>query len=296
MGCGIAGRHSTRRPQACRLRCLALAAIGLLIPAIFHASIVIDSQLAIERGAPVSAEVDQQAAQERRDQEQTVSLEISVVLFAVYLLTLLFSLKTHRHLYDVETQPVQLPEPAAKQAGPHWSPKTAMSVLVGATVVVALMSEMLVGAIEATSERFGWSEMFVGVVVVAIVGNAAEHSTAVLVAMKNRMDLSIQIAIGSALQIALFVAPVLVFASYLPIFPEKLNLMFTMLEVVAVGASVLIVGLVAYDGESNWLEGLLLLAVYVMLAIAIYHLPQSHNAVSAIGNPLPSIHASTLCT
>ena len=243
----------------------------------------------------MSTDVDQQRAQQRRDQEQTVSLEIAIVLFAIYVLTLVFSLKTHRHLYDVETQPAKLQEPVTEQGGAHWSPKAAMCVLIGATLVVGLMSELLVGAIEVTSERFGWSEMFVGVVVIAIVGNAAEHSSAVLVAMKNRMDLSIQIAIGSALQIALFVAPVLVFVSYLPIFPERLKLMFTMLEVVAVAVSVMIVGLVAYDGQSNWLEGLLLLAVYVILAIAIYHLPQSHSAVSTTGNSVSSIHASTLC-
>jgi Ca2+:H+ antiporter len=118
---------------------------------------------------------------------------------------------------------------------------------------------------------------------VAIVGNAAEHSTAVLVAMKNHMGLSIQIALGSGLQIALFVAPLLVFLSYLPGIPHRLDLVFTMLEVSAVIVSVLIVGLVAYDGESNWLEGLLLLAVYGILGIAVYHLPDVHHAAVPAG-------------
>jgi Ca2+:H+ antiporter len=113
--------------------------------------------------------------------------------------------------------------------------------------------------------------------VIAIVGNAAEHSTAVLVAMKNRMDLSFQIAVGSAMQIALFVAPVLVFASYLPGFGE-LNLVFSVLEVVAILVSVLAVALVAHDGKSNWLEGVLLLALYVILGVAFYNLPADFKA------------------
>ena len=154
-----------------------------------------------------------------------------------------------------------------------------MAVLLIATVFVALMSELLVGEVEETSWQLGWTELFVGVVVV---GNAAGHSSAVLMTIKNRMDLSFQIAVGSGLQIAIFVAPILVFVSYLPGFSdERLSLTFGMLEVVAVGFSVLIVGLVAYDGESNWLEGLLL------LAIAFYHLPQatagSSNAHEAVG-------------
>jgi len=121
-----------------------------------------------------------------------------------------------------------------------------------------------------------------GVVVVAIVGNAAEHSTAVLVALKNRMELGFQIAVGSGLQVALFVAPVLVFAGYLPGF-AKMNLVFTLLEVVAVLVSVLVVGYVASDGESNWLEGALLLAVYLILAIAFFNLPEERPDAGQLG-------------
>jgi Ca2+:H+ antiporter len=254
---------------------LALAAIGLLVPAIFHASVVIDAQSAAQRGLKFPADAH----------EQELSLEIAVVLFSVYILTLLFSLKTHKHLYDDEStdEADDIPPPVV-HPGPHWSPKFALGVLLGATSVVALMSEILVGAIEETSRQLGWSEMFVGVIVVAIVGNAAEHSTAILVAMKNRMGLSIQIAVGSALQIAMFVAPLLVFVSYLPGF-SKLDLRFSMLEVVAIAVSVMIVGLVAYDGESNWLEGLLLLAVYVILGIAFYHLPEAKEAAETSARP-----------
>ena len=134
------------------------------------------------------------------------------------------------------------------------------------------MSEILVGAVEHASHVLGMNKVFIGVVVVAVVGNAAEHSTAVLVALKNQMDLAVGIAVGSALQIALFVAPVLVFASYLR--AEPMDLRFTSLEVVAVILGVLIARMVAEDGESNWLEGLMLLMVYAILAMAFFFLPE----------------------
>ncbi len=241
---------------------LALAVVGLLVPGIFHAHLRIYDQLA---------------------DEQSLSVEISVVLFAVYLLLLLFSLRTHKHLYQAgahESSKDGEKTPFADVEG-HWPRWLSIVVLLAATTLVAVMSELLVGAIEITSKQLGWSEFFVGVVVVAIVGNAAEHSTAVLVAYKNRMELAFQIAVGSGLQIALFVAPVLVFVSHIPGFPYPLDLVFNMMEIVAVAVSVMVVGLVAYDGESNWMEGLLLLAVYVILGVAFYHLPEvvPHAAV-----------------
>jgi Ca2+:H+ antiporter len=134
-----------------------------------------------------------------------------------------------------------------------------------------LLSEFLVGAIEQTAQRLGMSATFVGVFVVAIVGNAAEHSTAVLMAMKNKIDLAFDIAIGSSLQVALLVAPVLVFASYA--FGKPLDLLFTTFEIAAVAVSVAVVNLIAIDGESNWMEGVLLLAVYAILGLAFYTLP-----------------------
>ena len=144
--------------------------------------------------------------------------------------------------------------------------------LLVATIAIAWMSELLVGAVEEASHAFGLTEVFVGVIVVAIVGNAAEHSTAVLVARKNHMDLALNIAVGSSIQIALLVAPLLVFASYF-VGPAPLDLRFTSFEVLAVGIAVFIANSVAQDGESNWLEGALLLAVYVILGIAFYFLP-----------------------
>jgi Ca2+:H+ antiporter len=133
------------------------------------------------------------------------------------------------------------------------------------------MSEFLVGSVEAAREKLGLTEVFVGVIIVAIIGNAAEHSTAVLMALKNKTDLSLGIAVGSSLQIALFVAPVLVFASYL--FGRPMTLEFSLPEIAAVALSVWIVTEISGDGECNWLEGVQLLALYAMIAVAIYFLP-----------------------
>jgi Ca2+:H+ antiporter len=141
--------------------------------------------------------------------------------------------------------------------------------------VVALLSVFLVGTIENVRDSVGLTEVFVGVIVVAIVGNAAEHSTAILMAMKNKMDLSVGIAIGSSLQIALFVAPVLIFLSYL--FGRPMNLEFTTPEVVAVVASVYILFQISGDGETNWIEGIQLLSVYVILGILFFYLPEPQH-------------------
>jgi len=135
-------------------------------------------------------------------------------------------------------------------------------------ILIGVMSEMLVGAIEPVAHRLGLTQVFVGVILVALVGNAGEHSTAVLMAMKNKMDLTLGIAVGSSTQIALLVTPLLVFASYG--FVAPLDLIFTPFEVAAVTMSVLIVGFVSMDRESHWMEGVMLVGVYVMLAIAFY--------------------------
>ena len=233
---------------------LALAAVGLVVPALFHQ---------FTEGAVARATLDpaSEAALERG-----LSLEIAAVLFAVYLLSLLFSLRTHRHLYAGQGHAVAAP------AGAPGARLGAWLTLLVATALIAWMSELLVGAVGAASSTLGLSPVFVGVIVVATVGNAAEHSTAVLVAMKNQMDLAFHIAIGSSIQIALFVAPLLVFLSYL-MGAGPMDLRFTPFEVVAVAIAVAVVNLVAQDGESNWLEGVLLLAVYLILGIAFYFLP-----------------------
>ena len=234
---------------------LALAAIGLVVPAVFH----MVAERAVE-SALVTPEREIAS-------EHSLSLLIAVVLFAAYLLSLLFSLRTHRHLYAGQNHAA-----AHEPVGPMMSPRRAVLTLVVATVVVAWMSELLVGAVEESASIIGVSEVFVGVIVVAVIGNAAEHSTAVLMAMKNKMDLALNIAIGSSIQIALFVAPLLVFVSYL-VKDGPMDLRFTPFEVVSVAIAVAAVNLVAQDGESNWLEGALLLAVYLVLGIAFYFLP-----------------------
>ena len=234
---------------------LALAAIGLVVPALFHAT----AEQAIDTAtltAPRAAAL-----------ERGLSLEIAIVLFVAYLGSLLFSLRTHKHLYAGQHH--------AEAGAEHGSPartRRALLMLLGATAFVAWMSEILVGTVEAASHSLGLTEVFVGVIVVAIIGNAAEHSSAILMAIRNQMDLSLHIAIGSSIQIALFIAPVLVFTSYF--MPHgAMDLVFTPFEVLAVGISVAIVNLVAQDGESNWLEGALMLAVYAILGMAFYFLP-----------------------
>jgi len=223
---------------------LTLAAIGLVIPALYHQ---------VARGADPF-------------HEQELSFEIAGVLFVTYLLSLAFTLRTHKHLY------VSGEGEAHEALGVGgWSRTKSAVVLLGATALVALMSELLVESVEHAAAALGMTEVFVGVILVAIIGNAAEHSTAVLMARKNKMDLALHIAIGSSLQIALFVAPVLVFLSYF--IGRPMNLLFTPFEVVAVAVSVIVVNLIASDGESNWMEGVQLLAVYLMLGMAFYFLP-----------------------
>ena len=234
---------------------LALSAIGLLVPALFHW--VVESHL-------VSGQIDlaKEVALERN-----LSLEIAVVLFLVYLLSLVFSLKTHKNILQAGGDPSSHRD----HGGPGWGVKRSGGVLLAATVATAVASEFLVGSVEAVAKAWGLTEIFVGVIVVAIIGNAAEHSTAILVALRNKMDLSLNIAVGSSIQVALFVAPVLVFLSYA--LGNPLDLHFTAFEVLAVTIAMLVVNLVAQDGESHWMEGVLLVAVYVILGIAFYFLP-----------------------
>jgi Ca2+:H+ antiporter len=220
---------------------MALSAIGLLVPALFHW---------VTLGSAGTA-------------EKNISLEISVVLFVTYILSLVFALRTHKDLYQGSHEKAAV--------GESMSPRTAAIILVVATGLIAWMSELLVHAVEPASKALGLTEIFVGVIAVAIIGNAAEHSTAILMAMKNQMDLAYHIAVGSSMQIALFVAPVLVFLSYA--IGKPMDLLFTTFEVITVGLAVAIVSLVAADGESNWMEGVLLVAVYLIFAIAFFYLP-----------------------
>ena len=251
---------------------LTLGAIALVIPTVFHQAAAL---VPVEQGGWT------------REKEQGLSLAIAIVLFATYALTLVFTLVTHRELFGGDET-----KGAARAAGEErtrmeaeegahapWSVGKAVGVLVGATAFVALISEFLVGAIEDARGALGLTEVFVGVIVVAVIGNAAEHSSAILMAMRNKMDIAIGIAVGSSLQIALFVAPLLVFASYL--FGTPMDLEFTVPEVVAVVASIIIVEQISSDGESNWIEGLQLLSVYAVLAVLFYFLPDAHGPAPA---------------
>ena len=235
---------------------MALSAVALLIPAVFH--FVTSDQ--IRRNAAGQVQI-----------EHELSLEIALVLFVVYVLSLVFSLRTHKDLYIGENASPDVGENASPGKSAQLKPATAVAILVVATVFVAWMSEFLVHAVEPASQMLGLTDVFVGVIVVAVIGNAAEHSTAVMTAMKNQMDLSYHIAVGSSTQIALFVAPVLVFVSYA--LGKPMDLLFTTFEVITVGLGVGVVTLVALDGESNWMEGVLLLAVYLIFAIAFFFLP-----------------------
>jgi len=238
-----------RTAAALSVTLLVLSAISLVVPAIFHLIV------------PTTERVT----------EHTLSLEISFVLLLTYALSLVFSLRTHSHLYVGESS-ASADEASGEPAPATHSPRRAVVLLLAATVGVAVMSELLVGAVEETARQFGLNDVFVGVILVAFIGNAAEHSSAILMAGRNKMDAAMTIAVGSSIQVALFVAPVLVLLSYL-IAPAPMDLRFTTLEVVAVGIAVWIMSIIAQDGESHWMEGVQLLAVYLILALAFFWLP-----------------------
>lgn len=246
---------------------LIIAAAALMIPTVFHE---VAARVPIAQGGWTS------------EKEQALSLGISIVLIITYLFTLIFSLVTHRNMLAGENMQVaeEIGE-ELEQSGEHWSKGKAIIVLLVATAFVALIAEFLVGTVEEAGKTLGLTEVFVGVIVVAIIGNAAENSSAILMAMRNKMDLSLGISLGSSLQIALFVAPVMVFASYF-IGKERMNLEFTLPEVFAVIIGILIVQQISSDGESNWLEGVQLLSVYAVLGILFYFLPNVHSAAEAL--------------
>ena len=228
---------------------LTLAAIGLIIPTIFH--------LATER----------QPGDWSRQATENLSVAVAVVLFVTYVLWLVFSLNTHRDLFTGENPDDQLLNEAKTSA---WPLAKAVTILAIAALLIAVMSEFLSGSVEAACKSLGLTEVFAGVIIVAAISNASE-STAVMVALKNKMDLSLGIAIGSSLQIALFITPILVFASYL--FGNRMTLEFSLPEVAALSLAVGIVVLISGDGECNWFEGAQLLAVYLVIAIFFFFLP-----------------------
>lgn len=241
-----------RRAASMNATLLILAFMALAIPSLFDATFVENQEFA---------------------SELLLSEGIAVILIALYVANIAYSLFAHDTTAALD----------AHHHAPTWSTGLAAAVLAGATLGIVFMSEFLVGTVEPVVEELGWSELFVGVIIVPIIGNVAEHLVAVQVAIKNRMELSMTIALGSSLQIALFVAPVLVFVSLL--FDNKLILAFSLPEVIALAASNYVAALVAQDGESNWFEGVMLLGVYVIIALAFFLLPETHEAVAgALGH------------
>jgi Ca2+:H+ antiporter len=202
---------------------------------------------------------------------QNLSLAVAIVLILVYGLTLLFSMKTHAYLYEVGIAEIEEDEVTHEKPNVWlWS-----GVLLVCTLLVAWESELLVDSLEVATSKLGLSALFTGVILVPIIGNAAEHATAVTVAMKNKMDLAMSVAVGSSMQIALFVAPVLVIAGW--IVGQPMDLDFNPFELVAVAVSVLIANSISSDGKSNWLEGTLLLAAYTVLGFAFYFHPVTNG-------------------
>ena len=216
---------------------LLFAVIGLCIPAVFTHTI--DPALL-------------------NTKYEGLSIIVAVIMFVIYILSLFFSFYTHKDIYSVN----HVEEGTAK-----WSLKKAIAVLAIATVLIAIESEFLVSGIEAITVTLGLSEFFVGMILIPIIGNAAEHSAAIFMAMKNKMDVAVEIAVGSSLQIILFVAPILIFLSLLF---TPMSIVFNPFELVSLIFAVLIVNRVASDGESNWLEGVQLLSVYFIIAAGFF--------------------------
>ncbi len=185
---------------------------------------------------------------------------VAVTMLLVYIAGLYFSFYTHQDIFGTEHDEV------AEAAGPSVSLKRSIAVLAGSTVLVAMLSEVLVKSVETVSHSMGLSEFFIGLIIIPIIGNAAEHSSAVLMAVKNKLDVSIEIAVGSSIQIILLVFPVMILAGWATGHP--MSIIFNRYELIALAASVIVVSKVVSDGESNWFEGLLLCLVYVILAIA----------------------------
>lgn len=220
-----------------------LVVIALSVPSIFNAAIEPD-----------------------KTRVEELSLTAAAAMLVIYGLSVLYALRRPR----AEAAGLgPMPQPA--HTGPHWSLRQSLGILAASTAAIALMSEFLVGAVEPVTATLGLSEFFVGIILIPIIGNVAEHLVAVQVAIKNQMELSLSIALGSSLQIALFVAPVLVFVSLL--LGHPLALEFNSFELIALTASAIIAAFVSLDGESNWLEGAMLLVVYAILGLAFFFLP-----------------------
>ena len=252
---GLKVKTQTFDPRVARVNgaLLVLAAFGLIVPAIY-------------RMTPTLGD----------DAGRHVSREIAVILFLVYLGSLVFTLVTHKALLgkagvEAEKKEVGAPTAEVDEIEVGWSRNKALAILAAVTLGLAIMSEVLTGAIDPAAESLGMTPLFAGVFLLAVVGNAAELLNAVRFARKDKMDLAIGVTVGASIQVALLVAPVLVFAGFF--LGQDMNLLFTRFEMWAVVLAVFITRTLIYDGESTWLEGLMLVAIYFMLAIGFFHLP-----------------------
>ncbi len=230
-----------RRNASMNATLLVLAVVALMVPSLFDVAI-----------------------QEDKAAELGLSEGVAVVMIILYALSVFYGFR--------QAQEDKTHEAVAEEVHhAKWSLQFSVAVLAAATLGIVFMSEVLVGAVEHVTEKLELTEFFLGIIIIPLVGNVAEHLVAVQVAYKNKMELSMAVSLGSSLQIALFVAPVLVFISLL--FGETLLLVFNTFELIALGAAAFIAAFIAQDGESNWLEGSMLLAVYIIIGIAFYYLP-----------------------
>jgi Ca2+:H+ antiporter len=239
---------------------LLLAVAAMLFPAIFHFTYQLHDAKLIEH-------------------EHAVSIGTSIILLLVYALGLLFTLRTHAHIFSPEPQRSE-EDPRRGIGGMHgrWSVKKSVIMLLLASAGIGLVAELLVGSAEKVAHDMGWNSIFVGVILLAIIGNAAEHSTALLLAKNNDMDTAMTITYQSSIQIALFATPFLVLVSAGMVAmglgqSHHLNMVFSPMEVVAVLLTVLIVVVINMNGQTNWFEGVMLLALYAILAIAFFYIP-----------------------
>ena len=240
-------RQTFKRERAAQLSSLlVLSTIALLLPAVFD--------FAVRRRQVAGAGTI----------DEELSLAVSVVLILVYAANLTYTLFTHRDVFAFEPR-----DEAGRRRSRPWSLRAAVGVLAGATAVTALEAHLASGALEAAASSLGVSAFFMGVVVLAVIGNAAEYLSAVSFARADRLGVAISVTVGSTIQVALLVAPLLVILSWL--FGRPMTLVFTSpLELIAVAAAAAVVSMIAADGETTWFEGVLLLAVYVLLATAFY--------------------------
>lgn len=246
---------------------MALATAGLLIPAAFHASVPSNPKKFPDPDSDADSKI------------LSLSRGVAIILLVVYILYLIFQLRTHKALFEEQSQEddgiITLSAPpegtTTKADLEHLTVVGSLSVLVVATLLVSFSADFLVGSIDDIVELLGLSKTFIGLIVIPIVGNAAEHATAVIVAMKDKMDLAIGVAVGLSLQIALFVTPAMVIIGWIVDVP--MSLFFSTFETAVMFVSVFITNLVILDGESNWLEGAMLLSTYLVVALAFFYYP-----------------------